>query len=190
MGVADTFYSITTGPVRRRLLLTPVGLALFVIQFVLVVAASLWTDQAFGIPALLPGPLGAAIGVALLAVGLPLWVWCVVLFAQAGGTPIPLNPPPTLVVRGPYRWVRNPMLVAVITTLLGIGFLLHSTSMVLLWAPLYLVANLLEITRVEQPELERRLGAPYREYLGQVPMIVPSRDRSWHSPHGVDTRPM
>ena len=47
MGVADTFYSITTGPVRRRLLLTPVGLALFVILFVLVVAASLWTDQAF-----------------------------------------------------------------------------------------------------------------------------------------------
>jgi protein-S-isoprenylcysteine O-methyltransferase Ste14 len=80
------------------------------------------------------------------------------------------------------------MLVAVITTLLGIGFLLHSASMVLLWAPLYLVANLVEITRVEQPELERRLGAPYREYLGQVPMIVPSRDRSRQAPGAVRTR--
>ncbi len=94
MGVAEIFYSIATGPVRRRLLLTPVGLALFVILFVLVIAAGLWTDEAFDIPALLPGPLGAAIGVTLLAVGLPLWVWCVVLFAQGGGTPIPLNPPP------------------------------------------------------------------------------------------------
>lgn len=188
MGVAETFYSIATGPVRRRLLLTPVGLALFMILFLLVIAAGLWTDEAFDIPALLPGPLGAAIGVTLLAVGLPLWVWCVVLFAQGGGTPIPLNPPPTLVVRGPYRRVRNPMLVAVFTTMLGIGFLLHSASLVLLWAPLHLVANLVEITRVEQPELERRLGAPYGEYLRRVPMIVPSRDRSRSAPDAVRTR--
>jgi protein-S-isoprenylcysteine O-methyltransferase Ste14 len=188
MGVADTFYSIATGPARRRLLLTPVGLVLFVRLFVLVVAISLWTDHQFDIPALLPGPLGAAIGVALLTVSLPLWAWCVVLFAQGGGTPIPLNPPPTLVVRGPYRRVRNPMLVAVFATLVAIAFLLHSASMALLWAPLYLLANLLEITRVEQPELERRLGEPYREYRAQVPMIMPCRARSRGSPRTVSTR--
>jgi protein-S-isoprenylcysteine O-methyltransferase Ste14 len=80
------------------------------------------------------------------------------------------------------------MLVAVFVTLLGIGFLLHSASMVLLWAPLYLLANLVEITRVEQPELGRRLGEPYREYRAQVPMIVPSRSRSWDSPRAVTPR--
>jgi protein-S-isoprenylcysteine O-methyltransferase Ste14 len=174
MGVADTFYSIATGPERRRTLLTPIGLVLFVTLFVLVVAASLVTDHVRGLSPLLPGPRGLAVGAVLLAVGLLLWAWCVALFLQGGGTPIPFNPPPTLVARGPYRWVRNPMLIGVFASLFGLGFLLHSASMVLIWTPIYLIANLIEITRVEQPELERRFGDAYREYRRRVPMLIPS----------------
>jgi protein-S-isoprenylcysteine O-methyltransferase Ste14 len=178
MGVADTFYSIATGPERRRTRLTPLGLVLFVTLFILVVAASLATDQALNLPPLLPGPRGLAVGAVLLAVGLPLWAWCVALFLQGGGTPVPFNPPPTLVARGPYRRVRNPMLEGVFASLFGLGFLLHSASMVLIWTPIYLIANLIEITRVEQPELERRFGAAYREYRRRVPMLIPSRQRA------------
>ena len=174
MGVADTFYSIATGPERRRTRLTPIGLVLFVTLFVLVVAASLATDQAWDLPPLLPGPRGLAVAAVLLAVGLPLWAWCVALFLQGGGTPVPFNPPPILVARGPYRRVRNPMLMGVFASLFGLGFLMHSASMVLIWTPIYLIANLIEITRVEQPELERRFGDSYREYRRRVPMLVPS----------------
>jgi protein-S-isoprenylcysteine O-methyltransferase Ste14 len=49
--------------------------------------------------------------------------------------------------------------------------------MVLIWTPIYLIANLIEITRVEQPELERRFGDSYREYRRRVPMLIPSRQR-------------
>ena len=97
---------------------------------------------------------------------------------QGGGTPIPFNPPPILVARAPYRRVRNPMLMGVFASLFGLGFLLHSASMVLLWTPVFLVANLIEITRVEQPELERRFGDSYREYRRRVPMLIPSRQRA------------
>lgn len=178
MGVADTFYSIATGPERRRTLLTPLGLVLFLTLVVLVVAASLGTDHVLGLPPLLPGRSGLVMAALLLAVGAPLWAWCVALFLQGGGTPVPFNPPLILVARGPYRRVRNPMLMGVFATLFGIGFLLHSESMVLLWTPVFLAANLIEITRVEQPELERRFGAAYREYRRRVPMLIPSRQRA------------
>ena len=70
------------------------------------------------------------------------------------------------------------MLMGVFASLFGLGFLLHSASMVLLWTPVFLAANLIEIKRVEQPELERRFGDSYREYRRRVPMLIPSRQRA------------
>lgn len=99
--------------------------------------------------------------------------WCVVLFWRARGTPVPFNPPRELVVVGPYAWVRNPMLIAAFVWLSGLGFLLHSISMVFVWTPLFIVANAIELKLVEEPELERRIGASYSEYRRRVPMFVP-----------------
>ncbi len=124
------FYSVATGSARRRALLTPVGLVVFTGMLLLVVFGSLLTDRALGLPRLLPGVLGSIVGVPLLAAGLMLWAWCVVLFRRARGTPVPFNPPRELVVVGPYAWVRNPMLTGVFACLFGLGFLLHSLSLV------------------------------------------------------------
>ena len=175
MSLVDLFHSVATGSKRRRELLTPVGLIVFFgLLFVIVVGSALM-DRALGLPRLLSGAPGSAIGIGLLAVGIGLWVWCVVWFRRAGGggTPVPFNPPHELVTVGPYAWMRNPMLTGVFSFIFGLGFLLHSMSMVLVWAPAFVVINVIELKLVEEPELEPRFGTKYREYKRRVPMFVP-----------------
>jgi len=173
MRLDDLFYSIATGSKRLRLLLTPVGLVVFFGMLLLVVFGSLYMDGALGFPKLFSGPLGMLIGVVLLAAGLLIWAWCVVWFMKAKGTPVPFNPPRELVTVGPYAWSRNPMLTGVFAFLFGIGFLLHSVSMIFVWTPVFIVFNVLELKLVEEPELERRFGESYIKYKRCVPMFVP-----------------
>jgi len=173
MRLVDLFYSVTTGSKRLRLLLTPVGLVVFFGMLLLVVFGSLYMDRALGFPKLLSGLIGTLIGVVLLSLGLVIWAWCVVWFSKAKGTPVPFNPPRELVTVGPYAWSRNPMLTGVFAFLFGIGFLLHSVSMVFIWTPVIVIFNVLELKLVEEPELERRFGESYIEYRRRVPMFVP-----------------
>ena len=173
MRLVDLFYSVTTGSKRLRLLLTPVGLVVFFGMLLLVVFGSLYMDRALGFPKLLSGLIGTLIGVVLLSLGLVIWAWCVVWFSKAKGTPVPFNPPRELVTVGPYAWSRNPMLTGVFAFLFGIGFLLHSVSMVFVWTPVFVIFNVLELKLVEEPELEVRFGESYIEYRRRVPMFVP-----------------
>ncbi|MBN2368971.1 MAG: isoprenylcysteine carboxylmethyltransferase family protein [Vicinamibacteria bacterium] len=131
------------------------------------------SDRALSLPGLLPGHLGVSVGVLLVIAGTALWAWCLVLFLKAPGTPVPVNPPRELVVAGPYGWVRNPMLTGVFATLFGLGFILDSVSIVLVWTPLFVLGSAVELKLVEEPELERRLGIVYVEYRRRVPMFVP-----------------
>lgn len=184
MKPADVFYALATGPERRRKLLTPVGLVIFSAILLLVVVGSLLTDRGLGLPGLLPGAAGWAIGGLLLAGGVTLWAWCVLLFRRAKGTPVPFNPPRELVVVGPYAWVRNPMLTGVFASLFGLGFVLHSISMVFLWTPVFVLANAIELKLVEEPELERRLGPSYSQYRQRVPMFLPKPPSGRTEPRG------
>jgi protein-S-isoprenylcysteine O-methyltransferase Ste14 len=174
MRIVDLLYSVTTGPERRRRLLTPLGLAFAIGLLVLVVSGSLFIDRALSLPGFLPGALGTSLGFLLLAAGLALWGWCLVLFEGKG---VPFDPPRELVVSGPYAWVRNPMLTGLSTALLGLGFILHSSALVVVGTPAFVVLNAIELKVVEEPELERRFGAIYNEYRRRVPMFVPRRPR-------------
>jgi protein-S-isoprenylcysteine O-methyltransferase Ste14 len=177
MSIADFFYKVATGPKRRRRLLTPVGFLAFGGSLVVVIAGGLLTDRALNFPQLLPGAMGLVVGGPLLAAGALLCGWCVVRFWRARGTPIPLNPPKELIASGPYAWVRNPMLSGVLGTLFGLGLVLHSIGVTLIWTPAYVLLHLLELKRVEEPELERRFGASYIEYKKRVPMFIPRLHR-------------
>jgi len=173
LSLADVFHSIATGSRRRRALLTPVGLAIFGASLLLVVLIGLLIDRQPYVPALLPGAIGTALGLPLLAAGSVLCAWCVVRFKRARGTPVPFNPPTELVVEGPYVWTRNPMLTGVFTGLFGLGVLLHSLGMVLVSIPAYILLHVVELKKVEEPELERRFGPSYSEYKRRVPMFWP-----------------
>lgn len=86
---------------------------------------------------------------------------------------MPLSPPPKLVDTGPYAYSRNPMLSGVFLMLFGIGFLFQSLSLVIIYTPMFMVIAFLEFKMIEEPELEKRIGAPYVEYRKKVPMFFP-----------------
>jgi len=117
-------------------------------------------------------------GVALGVVGLALFAASLRRFATEGeGTLAPWDPPRKLVLRGPYRYVRNPMISGVIFVLFGEALVLlsapHGT-----WAAAFLALNLIYIPLVEEPRLAQRFGDAYREYCRNVPRIRP-RLRPW-----------
>jgi len=84
-----------------------------------------------------------------------------------------------LVVRGLYRYVRNPMYLSVTAIILGEALLAWSRSLVLYWAVWFLGANLFVIG-YEDPTLRRRFGQSYELYTQQVgrwlPRLKPRRD--------------
>jgi protein-S-isoprenylcysteine O-methyltransferase Ste14 len=129
----------------------------------------------------LPAPVGAfaaAAGVALALFGLSLMYRTIRLFATAGqGTLAPWDPPRKLVVLGPYRHVRNPMISGVMFLLAGEAVLLGSVG-IAVWLAAFAAANALWMPLVEEPALERRFGDEYRAYRREVPAWIPGL-RPW-----------
>jgi protein-S-isoprenylcysteine O-methyltransferase Ste14 len=120
---------------------------------------------------------GAAryVGAALLAVGIALMLWCWTEFVQRGrGTPAPFDPPRRLVVRGPYRWVRNPMYIAAGLVLLGQAMLFASPRLVL-YAGIFWLAAHSFVVGYEERTLARRFGADYAAYRAAVARWIPRR---------------
>lgn len=124
-------------------------------------------------------------GLPLLIAGLLLFTSTVTLFWRRGrGTLAPWDPPRHLVLEGPYRHVRNPMISGV----LGLLFweaLAFASPHLLAWAVLFLLANAIWIPRHEEPDLERRFGEEYRTYCRNVPRWLP-RPTPWRGDTGRD----
>lgn len=119
--------------------------------------------------------LVALVGLALIAAGFLLWLWTVVLFARIGrGTLASWDPTSRLVVLGPYRHVRNPMISGVAMLLLGEAVFFGSPWLAG-WAVLFVAINTAYFVLAEEPGLERRFGDEYRAYNASVPRWVPRR---------------
>lgn len=171
--VVDFIYRTVTGARPIRILLMPIFAAFFLCLFLLTIFLALKIDAVFGLTGPVGYPLNYILSVPLLAIGAFLWIWSVLHFRKAKGTPIPISPPPTLVDTGPYAYARNPMLSGVFLMLLGIGFMAGSPSLVFVFAPIFVVGSVLEFKWIEEPELESRLGDTYREYKRKTPMLIP-----------------
>ncbi len=114
-------------------------------------------------------------GIALIASGFSIWLWTVRLFSRIGrGTLAPWDPTSRLVVAGPYRHVRNPMICGVAAALAGEAILLGSVWIVA-WMGVFLAINFAFFLLFEEPGLERRFGQEYRSYKHNVPRWVPRR---------------
>ena len=112
-------------------------------------------------------------GACVLLAGLALFASSLRRFASDGdGTLAPWDPPRRLVVRGPYRYVRNPMISGVCFVLFGEALIFASTPH-LLWALTFLLVNCIYIPLFEEPQLGRRFGASYGEYCDHVPRLFP-----------------
>jgi protein-S-isoprenylcysteine O-methyltransferase Ste14 len=94
-------------------------------------------------------------------------------FALEGlGTPAPIAPTEHLVVRGFYRYVRNPMYVAVILTILGQALFFGSRA-VLVYAVVVWLVTLVFVISYEEPTLRERYGTEYEQYCSSVPRWLP-----------------
>ncbi|GAA5032515.1 methyltransferase family protein [Microbacterium fluvii] len=98
-------------------------------------------------------------------------------FARADGTPAPPIPTAHLVIAGPYRFVRNPMYLAVLAIILGQALLFGSLA-TLAYAAIAFAAVLLFVRAYEEPTLEQSYGDEYRTYRRHVRGWLPRR-RPW-----------
>jgi protein-S-isoprenylcysteine O-methyltransferase Ste14 len=115
----------------------------------------------------------ALLGGVLVGFGTGMIAWTVALFAGIGrGTLAPWDPPERLVIRGPYRHVRNPMITGVVAVLLGEAALFASLP-VLIWAAVVCALNAVYFPLVEEPDLRRRFGAEYDAYAARTPRWLP-----------------
>jgi len=169
----DLMYRVATGTKKRRTFLTPVGVAVFVLFTALFVFLALLLDKVLALRWPIPDSVSVLVSIPIMTIGIAMTAWSVFHFLRVNGTPVPFNPPPTLVDSGPYRYARNPMLTGVILLLFGIGFAIESLSLVLIFTPLYVLANIWELKAIEEPELLRRLGAEYLAYRKRTPMFIP-----------------
>ena len=123
----------------------------------------------------------AAVGALLIAGGLCMLVWTVLLFNRIGkgtrGVGKVMGEPVHLVVRGPYRHVRNPMISGVLAILLGEAAVAASGGL-LLWFAIFLTFQLLAIRFWEEPHLARRYGSDYLIYRQNIPRWIP-RISAW-----------
>jgi protein-S-isoprenylcysteine O-methyltransferase Ste14 len=99
---------------------------------------------------------------------------CAFAFAWMGlGTPVPFDPPRTLIVSGFYRYVRNPMFLGVCLLLLGEIALWGSLAAGLGYVAVFAAAVVLLILLHEEPSLRAKFGADYQEYCRNVPRFLP-----------------
>ena len=123
-------------------------------------------------------PIARVIGGILIAAGLPILLDSFARFALQGlGTPAPVMPPRHLVVTGFYRYVRNPMYVAVTALIIGQGLLFGSVA-VLEYGAIVWAAFFLFVLVYEEPVLGEQFPEQYKRYRASVRRWIP-RATAW-----------
>ncbi|MFA1822312.1 isoprenylcysteine carboxylmethyltransferase family protein [Virgibacillus oceani] len=116
------------------------------------------------------------IGGVIFILGLVIVILSIRQFIQRGkGTLAPWDPPKNLVVSGLYRYMRNPMISGVAFILLG-ETIFFGSWLLLIWFILFSSVNYIYFIVGEEPLLEEKFGADYREYKKNVPRLLPRRN--------------
>jgi len=124
-------------------------------------------------PALLGWEAGRWVGGALIVAAAPVFLDFLLRFVFEGhGTPVPIAPPQRLVIRGAFRFVRNPAYLAAVVLLVGEGLLFGSPGVLVYALVMSLVFHVL-VVGYEEPHLRSKFGADYEAYRRKVPRWLP-----------------
>ena len=116
----------------------------------------------------------------LIALGVAGLLDSFVRFAVQGvGTPAPVFPTRHLVITGLYRYLRNPMYVAVVSTILGQGLVLGNVTLLEYGGLVWLLFHLFVLV-YEEPTLRGSFGSEYKVFCAEVPRWIP-RFTPWRS---------
>jgi protein-S-isoprenylcysteine O-methyltransferase Ste14 len=156
--------------------------AILVLPVTVVLVVPVWVGRRYHVAVDWPRTPTAAVvafvGLGVLLVGLILFGTSLrEFFSHGRGTLAPWDPPRRLIVRGPYRYVRHPMIAGVIFTLFGVALALRSLPHAV-WAGTFLIINAIYIPLLEEPMLAQRFGPEYARYRRCVRRFVP-RFRPW-----------
>ena len=168
--------AMKTPRLLKPILILPGTVLVFMPTVILISTYKRFPPELIGPDRLLfwPGLVAAGLGLAMA-------FWTVSLFTRFGqGTPAPWDPPQKLVVRGPYRYVRNPMITSVLL-MLGAEALLFQSWPIFLWLLAFFLLNSIYFPLFEERSLEKRFGNDYQEYKKHVPRWVP-RLNPWSPP--------
>lgn len=169
----DTLYKVATGSRHVRNFFTPIGAIAYGLLILGFIVTALYADRLIGLANIFPDPLNLILSIPVFLIALFLIGWSVQHFFKVKGTPVPFNPPPQLVTKGPYAYTRNPMITGVFFLLFGCGVLFGSVCLLFIFTPLFIYINFWELKSIEEPELEKRLGEDYIEYRKRTPMFFP-----------------
>lgn len=157
----------------RDILLLPVTVTIIIPIFIIERGGS-W------IPPLL---ILTILGAIVLTGGIMLLFYTIFLFrVQGKGTIAPWQPTQRLIVTGPYRYCRNPMITGVFFILIGESLVFHSGS-ILIFAGIFFLINTTYFLLKEEPDLFKRFGDAYTIYKKNVPRWIP-RLTPWSQPQG------
>src|SRR5215813_608151 len=141
----------------------------FILPVTVLIIVPLWIEDDWTIHY----GLSLICGLLLIVVGLVVMVLTISSFIRIGrGTLAPWSPTKKLVIKGLYRYVRNPMILGVLTVLLGEALIVRSES-ILIWAGVFFIINTIYFIVYEEPNLEQRFGDDYREYKKHVSRWLP-----------------
>ena len=170
--------SIASGSLPKKIIFAPIVGTIFSIITYLFVAVPVYLDTLLKIPKLWQEPLNYFLSLPFFIIGIVPLVWSVFYFFKSKATPVPVYPPPRLITSGPYAYSRNPMHTGLILIMFGAGFYFGSWLSVLVFTPVYVLIDVMIIKRIEEPELEKRLGKDYAKYKKRIPMFFPWKSNS------------
>lgn len=151
------------------------GSALFFVIAPLMLAGFIpwWVTQWEFRPAFFGVDLTRILGGILIVVGAPGIVDSFARFALDGlGTPAPIAPPQKLVVTGLYRYVRNPIYIAVVAVIFGQALLFGDLRLLWYGALLWLFFHVW-VVMIEEPTLKQTFGPEYESFRTHVPRWIP-----------------
>ena len=151
------------------------GSALFfvVAPFTLAGLVPWWVTHWEFRPAFFGVDLTRILGGILIIAGAPGIVDSFARFALEGlGTPAPIAPPQKLVVTGLYRYVRNPIYIAVVAVIVGQALLFGDRRLLWYGALLWLFFHVW-VVMIEEPTLKQTFGTEYESFRNNVPRWIP-----------------
>lgn len=160
--------------VEKRALATILGVSFFVAGIPTLVW---WSGRLFGRGLIAPAPFALIAALACFIAGIP-WVVAAVFWqlSRGKGTPVPVVPTKEFLQNGPYRFVRNPMILGFFLYLLGWACACNRIG-AFVATGLIIAFLLCEIKFIEEPELAKRFGSAYLDYKKETPFFVPHRRR-------------
>lgn len=161
---------------KRILALIISGVYVVIVVPIIGILVSLYLDSLFNFPKLILYPINIIVAIIILINGFFWAIWSnFELYKRGKGSPVPLKGTHTtvVVISGPYKYTRNPMIFGYILLWIGLGFLFNSLFL-LLGFTLTITTLLIILVKVwEEKNLEKRFGKSYIEFKIRVSFLVP-----------------